>query len=403
MRNIVYVAPFPMAATLRFAEALATLDNVRLLGVFQRPPHPSKRELFHDVFVVRNALDVSELLHAVGTLGARHGGVDRVLGILEVLQEVLGSVRDHFDLPGERRATAELFRDKGRMKDALRAAGLPCAAHARLRSREDAVAFASRHGFPFVMKPAAGMGCRATYRVSSPGALQQALAATRPSPENPVLAEEFLTGDEYSFETLTVNGEPRFFSINHYHPTPLEVMENDWLQWVVTMPRKLEGMDAAVQVGVDAVKKLGLHDGMTHMEWFRRRDGRVAIGEIAMRPPGAEFVRLMSVAYEADMYRAWARATVDRAYDGPFVQKHSVGIAYLRGVGQGRVLGVTGVAAAQQAVGEHVVDVKLPVIGAPKSDSYEGDGWVIVRHPTDEGVNQVLRQVVSTIRVHYAR
>lgn len=402
MRNIVYVAPFPMATTLRFAEALASLDDVRLLGVFQTLPHPSRRALFDDVFVVRNALDVGQLLHAVGTLGARHGGIERIVGILEGAQEALGSVREHFGLPGEDRATARRFRDKSQMKDAFRAAGLPTAAHARLRSRADALRFAERNGFPFVLKPAAGSGGIGTYRVNSRNTLLQALAATHPTPDNPVLAEEFLQGREYSFETLTVGGVPRFFSINHYHPTPLEVMENDWLQWIVTMPLSLHGMEQATAFGLQTVQKLGLADGMTHMEWFRRPDGRIAIGEIAMRPPGAQFVRLLSVAYQRDMFRAWARAAIDSRVDGPFVQEQSVGIAYLRGPGRGRVRAVTGVAAAQRAVGEHIVDVSLPTIGAPRNTSYEGDGWVIVRHPDDATTLAILHKVVSTIQVHYA-
>ena len=39
-----------------------------------------------------------------------------------------------------------------------------------------------------------------------------------------------------------------------------------------------------------AVKALGLETGFTHMEWFRRDDGSLAIGEIAARPPGAHIV-----------------------------------------------------------------------------------------------------------------
>ncbi len=403
MRNLVYVAPFPMATTLRFARALAGLERVRLLGVFQRPPAGSARGMFETIVTVRNALDVDELLRAVGSLGARYGTIHRVVGILEDLQEPLGAVREHLGIPGETRTTAERFRDKGRMKDALRRAGLPCAAHARITDPHAAVRFAERHGFPFVMKPAAGSGCRATFRVGSPAALQQALAATRPSPARPVLVEAFLRGQEFSFETITVGGKARFYSINHYHPTPLEVMENDWLQWVVTCPWSRTGMDDAIAMGLQAVEQLGMDDGMTHMEWFRLPDGKLAIGEIAMRPPGAQFVRLMSVAHGADMYRAWARAVVDSAFDGPYEQRFSVGMVYLRGPGQGRVLGITGVRQTREAIGKYVVEARLPTIGAPRSTSYEGDGWVLLRHPTDDGLKEAIRVVLGTLRVHYAR
>ncbi|MEZ4319406.1 MAG: ATP-grasp domain-containing protein [Myxococcota bacterium] len=402
MRNVVYVAPFPMRTTMRFAHALATLDDVRLLGVFNKAPSGVDARIFDDVFEVGDVLDPQALIHGVGMLAARHGRPDRILGILENLQESLATARHHYRVPGTDLSTTKKFRDKGMMKDALRAAGIPCAAHARLTHPSQALEFVKRVGFPVVLKPPDGAGCRATYRCDSLSALEQALSQTRPSPQRPVLAEEFLTGEEYSFETLTVGGEPRFWSLGRYYPTPLEVMENDWLQWVVVLPRELDGFERAREVGLNAVRRLGLADGMTHMEWFRRPDGSVAVGEIAMRPPGAQFVRLMSLAYDADMYRAWARATVDGAFDGPWQRKYSVGIAYLRGSGRGRITHIDGLDEAQRAIGHLVHEAQLPRVGMMKSDSYEGDGWAIVRHPDTRVVTEAMRLLVSTVRVHYS-
>lgn len=403
LRNVVFVAPFPMQATMRFANALAGLDGVRLLGVFVKPPSGAAARVFHDIQTVPDVLDVGNLLHAIGTLGARHGGVFRILGVLENLQEALAAAREHFRVPGTDVATARRFRDKGLMKEALREAGIPSAAYARLTSAEDAYAFVQRNGMPVVLKPPDGAGCKATYRCDSRAALDQAIAQTRPSPQRPVLIEQFLTGEEYSFETITIGGQPRFYSLGRYYPTPLEVMETDWLQWVVVLPRDVTPFQRAKEVGLAAVQRLGLADGMTHMEWFRRPDGSIAVGEIAMRPPGAQFVRLMSLAYDADMYRAWARASVDQAFDGPWERKYSVGIAYLRGPGQGRVTHVDGLDAAQAKMGHLVVESSLPKVGMPKSDSYEGDGFAIVRHPDTAVVTEALRVLVSTVKVHYSR
>ncbi len=44
---------------------------------------------------------------------------------------------------------------------------------------------------------------------------------------------------------------------------------------------------------------------------------------------------------------------------------------------------------------------KLPSIGAPKSDSYEGDGYVVVRVETTEKVHEPLDTVIHTMKVHY--
>jgi len=403
MRNVVFVAPFPLDTTMRFARAAAGLGNVRFLGILQEMPRGDDASLFVDIVTVRDGLDPRQLIEAAQLLERRHGKIHRVLGILEAIQVQLGEVRRALGVPGTDPATADLFRDKARMKEELRRHGLPCARHRLLRSWADAESFLAEVGLPLVLKPPAGMGCKATWRVRTMDELRGALQAIHASPENPALAEELLVGKEFSFETITIGGQVRFHSLSRYLPTPLEVMETPWIQWVCVLPRDISGDEwtDATELGIRAVNALGLDTGFTHMEWFRRDNGTLAIGEIAARPPGANIVRMTGLAHDADMYRAWARATVDDAFDGPYERKYAVGCAYLRGVGRGRVLRVTGVERAQQLVGRHVAEARLPQPGAPRSDSYEGDGHVIVRDPDTNVVLQAMKTIVETIQVHY--
>jgi formate-dependent phosphoribosylglycinamide formyltransferase (GAR transformylase) len=403
MRNVVFIAPFPLETTMRFVRAVAGLDDVRLLGVMQEAPRGDDAAPYRDVVRVDDALDAGQLVRAVDLLRQRHGAPHRILGILEPLQVPLAQVRRHFGVPGPDVDTAERFRDKARMKDVLRAHGLPCARHKLVTAWADAEEFVGEVGLPIVLKPPAGMACKATWRIRSMDELRQAIDAVRASPQNPTLAEEFLKGREYSFETITVGGEVRFHSISRYFPGPLEVTENPWIQWCVLLPRVLgPELDQARAMGVRAVKVLGLDTGVTHMEWFERDDGSLAIGEIAARPPGAHIVRLTGLAHDADLYRAWARAVVDEAFDGPWTRRWSTGCAYLRGSGRGRVVRVAGVAEANARVGSIVAEARLPTVGAPKSDSYEGDGYVILRDDDTEVVKRGLKTVIETIRVDYA-
>ena len=404
MRNVVFVAPFPLDTTMRFARAAAQLGNVRFLGIFQEPPRGDDAGLFVDIVTVADGLDTRQLIEAGHVLRRRHGDLHRILGILEPLQTQLGEVRRALGVEGTSADTAELFRDKARMKDELRRHGLPCARHKLLTRWDDAYDFVREVGFPIVLKPPAGMGCKATWRIKSEDELRGAMSAVHASPENPALAEEFLRGREFSFETITIGGEVRFQSISRYFPTPLEVMETPWIQWVVVLPRAIDTDEFAdvKELGVRTVKALGLDTGFTHMEWFRRDDGSLAIGEIAARPPGANIVRMNSFAHDTDMYRAWARAVVDGAFDGPWDRKYAVGCAFLRGVGRGRVLKVSGVDKAHEIAGKMVVEARLPQPGTPRSDSYEGDGFIIVRDRDTEVVKQALAKLIETIQVSYA-
>jgi D-alanine-D-alanine ligase-like ATP-grasp enzyme len=404
MRPVVFIAPFPLETTMRFARAAAALAHVRLLGVMQELPAGNDRKLFGDIAQVQDGLSTRELIEAVDLLRRKHGQPHRLIGVLEPLQVQIAQARAQFGIPGTDVETADLFRDKAKMKDRLRAAGLPVARHRLLTNRDDALAFESMVGYPMVLKPPAGMGAKATFRVRSRDDLLDAVRALQASPRNPVLAEEFLQGQEGSCDTLTLGKVPRLVSVSWYKPSCLTVLENPWIQWCCVLPRENQGpgFDDVKELAVAAVRALGLDTGFTHMEWFRRPDGSLAIGEIAQRPPGAHITRMIGLAYDVDSYRMWARAVVDGVFEGPFERKHAVGCAYLRGMGKGRVAAVDGAREANEEVGPYVVEAKLPTPGTPKSDSYEGDGYAIVRDPRTAVVEAALRTIIETVKVRYA-
>lgn len=405
-RNVVFVAPFPIETTMRFVRAAAKLEDVRLLGVVHTPPDAGSADarLYHDIVRVTEPLSVQDVIDGVEVMKRRHGAPYRVIGILEAMMVQMAEARERHGVAGTSKHTAQLFRDKASMKDALRAAGLPVARHKLLTSGDDARAFAAEVGFPMVLKPPAGMGAKATFRVSSEESLLRAVSGMSVSARSPVLAEEFLRGREFSFETVTIGGKPRVSSISQYLPPCLEVLENPWIQWVCLLPRELDEPfhEDARKMGFAAIEALGLDDGMTHMEWFQRADGSLAIGEIAQRPPGANISLMTGIAHGIDPYRAWARAVVDGELDAPWVRKKAVGCAFLRGMGQGRVARVRGVHEIHEAVGGLVAEAKLPTIGAIKADGYEGDGYVVVAHEKTAVVRDALKTIIETVKVEYA-
>jgi formate-dependent phosphoribosylglycinamide formyltransferase (GAR transformylase) len=402
-RNIVFVAPFPTDPTLRFLRAMRSLDDIKLLGVVHTPPSGRDAELFDDIARVTQPLNVADLIGGVEELRSRHGQPERIVGILEAMMVQLAELREHFGVPGTPRKTAELFRDKAKMKDALRAAGLPVARHKLVTSEADARAFVGEVGFPIVVKPPAGMGARSTFRVSSMEAFVSALKEMTVSADAPLLAEEMLRGKEHSFETITLGGVPQVQSFAQYFPGPLEVLENPWIQWACVLPREIDTpLYARVHdLGVATIRTLGLDDGMTHMEWYERADGSVAIGEIAQRPPGPQLCQMTGLVNDVNIYRAWARAVVDGVLDAPWTRKYAAGTAFIRGVGRGRVAAIRGIRETHAAIAPYLVEAKLPDIGAPKGDSYEGDGYVMVRAETTEKVHELIKTVLSTIKIHY--
>jgi hypothetical protein len=142
-RIVVFVAPFPSDVTMRFVRAVAKLDDVRLLGVVHTPPgEPEDAHLFHDVVRVTEPTSLQDVIDGVEVLRRRHGEPFRIVGILEAMMVQLAQARERHGVRGTSVKTAELFREKALMKDALRAAGLPVARHQLIASESEACAFA---------------------------------------------------------------------------------------------------------------------------------------------------------------------------------------------------------------------------------------------------------------------
>jgi len=408
MVHVVFAIPFVMENTLRFARAVAELPGVRLSVISQDAADklpPEFRTALAGFQQVRDAMDAADLGRAVEQLAREIGPVDRLLGILEQLQEALAEVRQRLQIRGMDAATARNFRDKARMKDLFAAHDIPCARHRLCASAAEAAAFAATVGFPLVGKPPAGAGAKATARLQSEAELRSFLATSRPSPGHEVLLEEFVQGREFSFDSVTLHGQHVFHNVCCYQPTPLEVMENPWIQWCVVLPRDLaqpEFVDIH-RVGPRVLSTLGMWTGMSHLEWFRRADGSIAIGEVAARPPGAQFMTLMGHVCDVDMYRAFAQLMVFETFTPP-ARQWSAGAAYLRGQGDSqrpdlRIRAVHGLAEVRAALGDLVVEARLPRIGAPANASYEGDGFVVVRHRDANVVANALQRIVRTLRV----
>jgi biotin carboxylase len=404
--NVVFVAPYAMETTLRFARRTAELPGVRLGVISQEPGEVLMRELggkMHAFERVNDALNPDEVQRAARNIASHFGSkIERLLGVLEQLQEPLAVVRERMQIRGMDLAEAHNFRDKARMKDVLREHGVPCARHKLCHTQEEAFAFA-REVLPLVAKPPAGAGARNTQRLDSKEQLTAWMASFPPSKDNPLLLEEFVLGKEHSFDSVMLHGKLVWSSISEYTPGPLEVMENPWIQWSVVLPRRVDGdrFDPIRREGERALKALGMYTGLSHMEWFRRDDGSIAISEVGARPPGAQFTTLLSFAHGIDFYRAWSELMVHETFTPP-ERTWSVGAVFLRGQGGARVNRVNGVEQVKQELGELVMQARIPRPGQPKSESYEGEGYVIVRHQETEVVEKALARVLELIHVEMA-
>ncbi|CAM2068635.1 ATP-grasp domain-containing protein [Sulfidibacter corallicola] len=404
MVNVAFVAPFFLRATLQFIDGAASLSGVRLALITQDhlekvPPDLRAKLAYFDR--IDNALDATQIQDAVRRAAQKLGPVTRLLGTLEDLQEILAEVRQTLNISGMGTTAATNFRQKSRMKEILRASGIPCARHCLATHAAEVNAFAEKIGFPLVAKPPAGAGTRHTTQINGRDELASYLARHEPTTAFPILFEEFVMGNEHTFESMWIRGHMVWHSLTRYFPSPLEVLKNPWIQWCILLPREIDHphFDDIREIAAAANRALGIDTGLTHLEWFRRMDGSVAVSEVAARPPGGQLTSITGFAHDFDIHRAWARLMVFGELDPP-KRAYAAGAAFIRAQGSGdRIEAIHGVDKIQEELEPLIVEMKMPQIGAPPSGTYEGEGYILLRHPITAVVEKALFHIITTIRV----
>lgn len=405
--HVIYVAPYFSANILQCLDGLLGLENVRV-GVISHeseehvPQRQRGRLAGH--YQVRDCLDDSQLTAATLAFQREWGRVDRLIGFLEQMQLPLAVARDRAGVPGMGEAAARNFREKHQMKEVLRAAGLPVAGQRLIHGPNEARQAVAEFGYPLVIKPPAGLGSRGTVRVTDDEELLGALSSLMVSPSNPAQVEEFVRGEEHTFETVTIRGEAVWHSSSYYLPGPLAVLEHPWMQYCVLLPREQlqPHAEAFRATNVKSLRALGMQTGLSHMEWFLRADGSAVVSEVGARPPGVHLMPMMGMAHEVDMWAKWAELLVHERWSVP-ERRWACGAAFFRGQGPGRaVRAVEGFEEAAAALGDRLVEHRLPRPGTPRATGYEGEGYAIVRARTTAEVVDALRTLVTRTRVTLA-
>ena len=172
--NVIFVEPsFPYNQR-EFVRALHGV-GANVFGIGERPTayldDDVKNWLSH-YEQVQSVVHEPSLLEAVRRI-QNNVWVDRLEATVEAHIMPVAKVREARGIPGTSVQTAYLCRDKPAMKQALREAGVPCAPSTRADSPDEAREFAARVGYPLIIKPIAGAGASATYKVKDARSLEQ--------------------------------------------------------------------------------------------------------------------------------------------------------------------------------------------------------------------------------------
>ena len=402
--KVAFISPGYPPEQIHFTRGLAEV-GAQVVGIGNGPqahlPDLVKRSLAA-YLQVPHLFDEEKAARTIAS-ALRGKGIDRVESNWEPTVLLAARVRELLRIPGMTRDTVLGFRDKQLMKERLVQAGLRVPHSRRCNTEAEVREAAEFIGFPLIIKPIAGAGSADTFRCDNPAQLDDALARTRHVPQ--VSCEEFVAGDEFTYDTVCIRGEPAFENVAEYFPRPLVFRSEQWIspaQIVYRDPYRAD-LQGGIKLGRAVLKALGMGTGFTHMEWYRKADGEVVFGEIGCRNGGGHFVDMMNWSNDFDVYREWARSVCWHSFEAQAQRSYHVGMVFKRAAGEGRICAIQGMDAIRRRWGAHIVADELLPIGAPRRNWKQtliSDGFVAVRHPELRAVKHMCAELAGLVQLY---
>ncbi|MFB7248874.1 phosphoribosylglycinamide synthetase [Streptomyces populi] len=287
---------------------------------------------------VRKAVEAGTAVHdrvdtrsadAVADLAAALAGRETVAAVVpgfEYAVPVVAAAAARLGLPGIDPTTAEVLRDKRKMKHALAAAGVPVARGVPISAHHGGEAACRRAadlvGFPAVLKPVNGSGSLGVRRVDDHTELLDHVQGSRLAPMDDMglwlgeslLLESYVRGPEFSVEGYACDGVPHVVAVTQKQlgPEPHFVETGHVVDPGLARRVRTELEDVAVA----AVRALGMDVGAFHLEARLTSEGPVVI-EVAARLGGDHIQRLVALAHGVDLPAAMLRVLSGRPVPPP--------------------------------------------------------------------------------------
>jgi hypothetical protein len=402
--NVLMIAPgYPVEMPL-FVRGL-TRVGAQVYGVADVPQNelpPLAKEHLTSYLKVASLVDDEAVVKAVKKW-AGPVKFDRVICLWEPGVLLAAKIREALGVPGMTLEEATPFRDKDEMKERVSAAGIRTPRHRSATTTKEVREAAKKIGFPVIVKPIAGAGSMDTYRAND--AKELAAALGKMGHIEKVNVEEFVDGEEYTYDTICVDGRILYQNVSYYRPRPLAFRSTEWISPMTYCLRDLSDPQLAhgIAMGKEVLKALDFRTGFTHMEWYRKTDGETVFGEIAARPPGANTVDLMNFASDIDLFTGYAEAEVTGQFTQPVERRYNAVNVFKRAEGKGRIQRIEGLDRIKQLFGPHIAHIDLLPVGAPRRDWVQtlvSDGYIVLRHPELSTLMQMADTVATDLRLY---
>lgn len=404
--NVLMFSPGFPAEMPYFTRGLSQV-GAQVVGIGDQPPGALPevaRSALSDYLQVRNLWDEEAIVAQVREM-SRRLPLDRVECLWEPGMLLAARLREELDLPGLTVEQTIPFRDKERMKKMLDAAGVRTPRHRSASTEAEMRSAAEIVGYPLCVKPIAGAGSADTYRVDDEKELNRVIGLVGHVDE--VSVEEFIEGEEYTFDTICADGEILYENIAWYRPNVLIARSTEWISPQTMNLRDIEAdfLAGGREMGRKVLEALGFETGFSHMEWFIKPDGEAVFGEIGARPPGARSTEVMNYSNDIDVFTGWAEAVCRGSLSQKVERKYNAAVIFKRAQGQGLIRKIEGLEPLLAEFGDYVTCVNLAPLGAPRRNWKQtliSDGYIILRHPNLETAMAMADKVGENLQLYAA-
>ncbi|OAI21037.1 hypothetical protein A1359_02485 [Methylomonas lenta] len=217
---------------------------------------------------------------------ARQYQVDGVMTLgSEVAVPVVAKIASILGLPGFSEETALKATNKNAMRSAFEAFYVPSPSSEPVKTLTDAESFASKHGYPVVIKPSNSSGQRGIEKVNDLDALCHCFAeAIKYSTDGYAIVETFYAGPEVNVTAAVVQGQVTILSLSD-RITAASPHFGIAIEHVFPPAITDEQASAVKAASVLAIKAIGLENGIAYPQVVVGEKGPQVI-EIAARIPG---------------------------------------------------------------------------------------------------------------------
>jgi biotin carboxylase len=283
------------------------------------------RDAIDEVFYLRRDMPEADIRTGAAHM-ARRERIARIVALDDFDVELAAMLREYLRVPGAGQSAARRFRDKLAMREAARAADLPCPDFVHVLNDEVIGEWTARVPAPWVLKPrsqAAAIGIR---RIASAADLLPAIDALGDARAD-YLLERFVPGSVFHVDSIVTGGAIRFAIASRYRTPPMTVAHEGGIFVTATVPPADPDAQALLALNARVLSSFGLELGASHTEFIRSDDGAWYFLETSARVGGAYIVDVIEAATGVNLWREWARAEVQgERYAAPAPRAGHAGI-----------------------------------------------------------------------------